>query len=546
MGLRRPVLLTALALLALAWCSSPSQAGLSVNRTIELHESYLTIYDEVRAPRPTQLAMAIQPSFSEGTLLSIYIKQKDEWMEPVRQEVVSLQGSSFNIYLVKVPGEAVVVQSYILLARGLNRTLTIPLYPLLNETVDECNVTIRYAKEILNVTTQPMLDLRSIDDVQIFTILAREIPAMYLAWLNVTYSLREEGGKVICSKCIKHVYIQPDGSLRFSERLTFTSIDLNRPIEIIKLKLPVSVRGVRVNDDLASYIQTQQVEPRQFGSYSVSTLGGYLLLNIKPRFTLRYKENASLILTYVTQPSKLGLAEVPVASFHNIPIAHFEVYVHPPPGGSITHVDPLPSIGKEVSVRFNWWPPPISSIEIAYVSTPFTLPWLFLAILLTPFAASTTYLYFYLRSKKRAGIERSPLLPNLEPFIASYEYKLALVDRHAKLLRSLAMGELKLRAYEGQAKALLLEQMKLEEELRREGERVQLAWPTLRAPLSELVRIEAELAMLRERINKTISKARLGKVTREAFKKEIQELEGKLRDLVKTYRLVLRKLSAKT
>lgn len=540
MKIGKAALLIVVALLALACSSPPSQASLEANRTIELHGLYLVIYDEISALEPTNLTVAIRPNLGSGSLLSIYVKQRDGWYEPVMRGEVSLQGLSFATYSVRVAGQAVVVHSYTLLGRGLSRTLAVPLYPLVDSILDKCSIVIKCAEEISNLTAQPELEPVLVDGTHALRTSARGVPTMHLAWLNITYSLREDEVGTICSKCIRQVYIQPDGSLRVLERLTFTSTDFNRPVEVIRLRLSVNAKGISVSDDLAPYRLSPQTQLNQPGSYSVSTWGNLTLVEVRPRFILRYRENLTFTLAYVAQPNGPGLAEVPAASFYNIPIALLEVYVHPPPGALVTYASPALSEGAAV---FSWWPPPVASMRVAYSSAPPILPWLPIASLLAPFVTSMAYLL--LKPRREERVERPPAL-SPGPFVASYEYKLALVDKYAKLLHELAAGELKIRSYERQARALLLEHTRLEAELRREGERLRSAQPVLRAALDELKELDDELARLMERVNQALSRARLGKVTREAFRREVREIGARLKALLKSYKLVLRELSAKT
>ncbi|MEM4700362.1 MAG: hypothetical protein QXT74_05390 [Candidatus Nezhaarchaeales archaeon] len=541
--LRRIVLPTALALLILAWLSQPSQASLIINRTIELHELYLTIYDEVRSLEPVHLEVAVQQALDNGSLMSIYVRQEGSWFEPVRKGSLNLQGSGFNVYSVEVGGRATIVHSYLLLDRGLNRALIVPLYPIVSECISECNVTIKCAEGVSDVVTQPTLELRQADGALAFTTSMREVPPMYLTWLNITYGLTEGVDRILCSKCTKHVYIEPDGSLKISERLTFTSADPERLIEVIKLKLPAEARVVSVRDDLAAYSLVPQVGPQQFGSYSISTLDRYLLLEVRPRFTIRRGENVTFTLTYSVQPSRPGPIEFPAASFHNIPIALLEVYVHPPPGGSIAYAN-LPVGDGAAGARLSWWPPPVPSVEVAYYAAPSILPWLSLAALAIPFAASTSYLLLW--SKRGVRAKLPPSVLSLEPLVMKYESRLALVNKHIKILHDLAAGKLKMRSYERLARTLLAEQARLEAELKEEGERLRSSWPELREALDELKRLEGELAKMKGRLNQALNRARSGKVTRESFRREVQELETQLEELLRSFRLALRELSAKT
>lgn len=540
--IREAVLAAVLALLILAWLSQPSQADLVISRTIELHELYLTICDEIRAPEDAHFIMAIQRSFNDGRLLSIYVRQGDSWFEPAEHGTASLQGLNFSTYLIRAGSGTAIVHSYLLLSRGLNTTLAIPLYPIVSECISECNVTIKFVEGISNITTQPALELRQIDGVQALVTPTRKVPAMHLSWLNITYSLAEEVSKALCSKCARHVYIQLDGSLKISDYITLTSIDPN-PVKIIKLKLSAEAKEVRVGDYFGTYSLVPQVEPQQLGSYSTSTLGRYLLLGVRPRFTIRHGENVTLILTYIIQSSEPGLVRLPTSSLYGIPIVLLEVYVYPPPGGSITHAN-LPINNGVASARLSWWPPPVPLMEVAYYAAPLTLPWLFLAALVASFTASTSYLL--LRSKRRICTERLPPAPHLEPFVTKYEYKLALINKHVRLLYDLAVGKLKVKSYERSVRTLLTELARLEAELKEGGERLRSSWPALEEPLDELKRLEGELVKMRGRLDQALNKAKSGKMTREAFKREVQEVKARLEEVVRSARIVLGKLLAKT
>jgi hypothetical protein len=535
------VLVTVLLLAGLSLAST-AEASINARRIVEVGQAHLVIYDELYSSEPLNLTVAVPSSLKQGSLLSLYVKREGGCLEPMKLNETRLEGLNVTTYLVIVSREASIIQTYLLLDHGLNRTLYLPLYPLMNATVDVCNVTIKYPEETLSVDARveagPSLHSEEVERRWMSTISTSGLPAMRLTWLNATYSLEREVEKAICSRCVKDVYVQFDGSLKVVEKLTFTSIDPSRRIGVFELHLPVNASDVEVYDEFSSFSFTTQVEPAQPCSYSMSLRDGHLVLRVKPRFTIAYRENVTFTLAYHIPPSPVQLA-----SFTNLPILRLELHIHPPPGGSITYAGPLEVRGGGVYVLFSHWPLPVSSAALTYTMAPAPLPLTAsLAALAAILAASTAYLLLKPAKPKLAP----PPTPDLQGLTAAYQRKLTLLSIEHKLLRELATGKLKLRAYERQLGAIIAEQNRVDAELKERRRRVEEVQPSLLEPLTRLRRLEEQIARLRSECQEALSRMKAGKSTRRGFQEEMMEKAsqlGRLRDDLKD---AVERLSAKT
>jgi len=536
------MLLAAIILLAGLASSAGASPSISVRRTVEVHQVHLTIIDELSSVSLINLTLYVPNALDGGPLTSLYVKQANRYYEPAKQGVAQLEGVNFTAYRLQVSEAPIhVYQTYLVLKRGLNRTLKAPLYPVVDVEVEECNVTVIYPDYTVNVQAPSYLATGPVDGGWRSTNTTTSLPSMTLSWLIANYSLESEVDLVVCSNDIKDVYLQADGSLKVVERLTFTSLDPTRRSEVIELHLLSGLEAIDVRDDFASYEFTSQAKPTSPGSYTLAFLGDKLIVRIRPRFTLGLNENATFTLTYCTKPSKLLEASIP--SFTNPPILHLEIRFHPPPGGSITEADPLTVSGGEVEAVFNHWPPPISTVRLTFTTSP-TIPAYFapLSALVIALAVSTTYLLL-----KPARPRAPPIpTPSPQPFIATYQQKLALLDKQQKLLRDLAAGKIKLRIYERQQRTVSAELSRIDAELKAQRRRLQQAQPTLTPILDELADIEGQLAQLEARRRDAVAKMKVGKLTRKAFQQELEEHAAQLRKLLNAAKAALHRISAKT
>ena len=535
-------LLAIIVLLAGLASSTGASPSISAKRTVEVHQVHLTIIDELTSTSPINLTLYVPETLNKGPLTSLYVKQAGSYYEPVKQGSVQLGGVNFTAYELQVSEAPIYVfQTYLVLERGLNRTLKTPLYPVVDVEIEECNVTVIYPEYTVNAQAPPYLATSFVDGEWRSTNTTMNLPSMTLTWLNANYSLESEVDKVVCSRCVKDVYLQADGSLKVVERLTFTSLDPTRRSEVIELHLPSSLEAVDVRDDFGPYHFTPQAKPTSPGSYTLSFLNDKLVVKVRPRFTLGLNENATFTLTYHTKPSKP--LKTPIPSFTNLPILHLEARFHPPPGGSITEADPLTVSDGEAEATFNHWPLPISTVRLAF-TTSLTIPSYVapLTALVIILAASTTYL---LLKPARPPVPPTPT-PSPQPFIAIYQQKLALLDKQQRLLRDLATGKIKLRIYERQQRAISAELSKIDSELKTQRRQLQQAQPTLIPILDELANIEGQLAQLEAERRDAIAKMRAGKLTRKTFQQELEEQATQLRKLLDTAKTTLHRISAKT
>jgi len=532
------LLLFAALLLAGLSLAPTAESSITVRRTVEVGQVHLVVYDELKPSKPFNLTVAIPSNLKHGSLLSLYVKHEGGYLEPMKLDEAQLEGLNLTTYLVVVSQQVSVIQTYLLLDRGLNRTLYLPLYPLMNTTVDVCNVTIAYPEETLLVVAGPSLHSGKVDGRWMSINSTSGLPAMYLAWLNATYILEREVEKAICSRCVKDVYIQADGSFKVVEKLTFTSVDPGRRAGVFELHLPANASGIEVYDEFSSFSFVTQEEPVQPCSYSMALRDGRLVLRVKPRFTIAYRENVTFTLAYRMPPGPVQLA-----SFTNLPILRFEFYVHPPPGGYITHAGPLEVREGGVRILLSHWPLPISSAALAYTIAsappPLTASLAALVVILT---ASTAYLLLRPARPKPAP----PLTPDLQGLIAAYQRKLALLSVEHRLLRELATGKLKPRAYERKLGALIAEWNRADAELKERRRRVEEGQPSLLESLARLKRLEEQIARLRSECQEALSRLKAGKSTRRGFQEEMTEKAsqlGRLRDGLKD---AVERLSAKT
>jgi len=548
MALKASILLALTALLlAAAFFTQPSAAELSIHRVVELHQLHATIYDEIRTSTPAalNLTVAIPPELDGGQLLSIYLLKKGgDCKEPWKLGWLSVQGLNTTAYLVEVEDEATLIYTYLLNTHGLERSLNLTLYPLVDHRVENCTVLVKYPEYTVNVTTLPSLKTDFINYTWISINQTSNLHPMYLAWLSITYRLEKEIGRVVCSNCDRYIHVHPDGPLRIVEKLTFTSIDHGRRVDVIELRLPLKLEQVKVYDHFGPYVFKPQAQLVNPGTYSLTLSNTSLILHLRPRFTLNYHDNVTLTLEYSLPLDSRGSAEIPVKGFANLPVLNLRLYIVPEPGAKLLKSSPIELVDGKVEAHFKWWPPPVEAVEVAYAHTLYIPPSMAsLAILFLALGASAVYLL--LRPAKPA-IPTPPAIPSLEPLIASYERRLALLERQLRLLRGLALGKLRAKAYERQVRSIIFEQSRLEVEVKEHDRKLRSAMPSLSKTLDTLRQLEEQQAKLQGRLKDALARLKAGKTTRREFQEEVAELSSQLGNLLRDFKSALRKLSAKT
>ncbi|GEM_PF-2997231 len=515
-------------------------------RVIDVRLSYVVVRDVIRLPPDYNTVSFALPSHLDEYLVSAYVStSKGEVIKVTKlAHLPGFLGLDLVFYNATLPGNATQVTITMCLvspARGLQRSLPLPLYPLLPFKLDACNVTILFPPRASNVTVyNPNATLVEEHGRFKATVTASDVDPLRLTYINAAYRVPEDPARAVCSSR-KQVYLLGEGKIRVEEHLTFTGMEEQGRVYLLRLRLPPSVVSIEVSDYLGPYSFKSQVLWYEPATYAVRFTNECAELTVRPRFSVGYRENVTFKLTYEASMDN----ELPVLSFNDYPVVSLDLELLAPRGSTIT-LDPMLPLEEAdgwLIARYTIsyvYPPPLTSFTVSYTPSPSYLPSIspIPVVLVVVLLASIVIL---VRLGKRP---LAALKPSIAPLREAYARKAALIARRQGLLRDLAEGKIKRREYERRLRALNAELIKVDDEVRRLKKELVRAEPSYASIINQLDQVDSELSRLEERRREIETRYRAGKLTKKDFEAALKDLASQTESLEAKLRESLSKLKA--
>lgn len=525
-----------------------AQPSVYAERRVEVYLNHLVLKDTITIlSAPFNLTFALPTSIEED-LLTIYVTSPSgEIIQPTR---LGVEGNlTLFSCLIQDEGRAEVVYTLFNPAQGLNRTLILPLYPILGFDVEQCNVTFTYPQEayVVQVYTLGVEVLEGERPIKAVNI-SGPLPPFTLTWLNSTYALNREVEKFICVEALRELNLEPNGEFEASETLTFQGLNPSDRVQVIEFTLPPGVEEVKVRDFFGFFEKRDSLDLLLSANYEVDQLENATIIKVRPRFTLGYGENVTFTVTYHSCLEGTGEVTLPTLPFNDQPILHLTLILHPPPGTTEFEADPplsLEQVDGSTIAKYtciNLYPPPTTSVTVRF-TLGFTLPIALtpmLLVLVVVLVAST-----FIMVKARRPLPTPTIAePYPQWLIDHYDEKIAILDKRRRLYRDFGAGKIKRRIYEHQLRALNIELSKLEDRIKELKKKVKEAKPSYVDSLSMLDEIDKELEELEETRRNIESKFRTGKTTRREFEENMTKLSERQAALQAKLREAISKLRA--
>ena len=537
----RMAVLAALVAALLLSLTAPTSHAAQASRVIDVRLNYVVFTDRVELPRPMSTIAFALPYGLDRYLVSAYVEVDGRAVEATRLGYLPILGRRvvyYNASLGVNASEVVIVTCIVSPARGYARRLTLPLAPLLPFKLDRCEALLLLPPEARNATIyEPRSPVEEVDGRLAAHFNLTGLDPLSTITLNATVTVTEDWGRVV-ARSSKLVELA-DGRVRVVERVTFTGMEANGRVYLLRVKLPRSVEYVEVSDFIGPYRFRGRVGPWDVASYSIQLLEDYTVLTIRPRFSIGYRENETITLTYEAPLN----STIPLLSFQDYPLTELEVTISAPRGSKLELKPPAPITADgrvEATYSLHVYPPPFKYVAVSYTPPPPSPAIPIPPIILVAALVASLAALLKLKAPPRPPPER----PSLAPLIQAYAVRVELYARRRALLRDLSEGRVRRREYERRLRAINAELARVTGEIARLRREVKVEEP-IASTLAELDQLSESIEGLESERREVEERFKSGRLTRRDYEAALRGLASKLEELEARARKALDRLRGK-